>query len=62
MNIREEVSKMKKIAPTVAALPLSVRDHALVLIREELNSRKEDIFAENETGEIKDNKNLNHQG
>ena len=48
MNIREEVSKMKKIAPMVAALPLGVRDHALELIKEELNSRKEDIFAENE--------------
>lgn len=47
MNIKEEVRKMKKVSPHVAALPLETRDHALALIKEELNARQEEIFAEN---------------
>ena len=47
MNIKEEVRKMKKVSPRVAALPLETRDHALALIKEELNARQEEIFAEN---------------
>ena len=47
MNIKEEVRKMKKVSPRVAALPLETRDHALALIKEELNARREEIFAEN---------------
>ena len=47
MNIKEEVRKMKKVSPRVAALPLETRDRALALIKEELNARQEEIFAEN---------------
>ena len=47
MNIKEEVSKMKKVSPHVAALPLEVRNTALSVIRDELISRKQEIFAEN---------------
>ncbi len=47
MNIREEVSKMKKISPMTAALPLETRNHALTLIRDGLNAGKEEIFQEN---------------
>ncbi|MBP3902221.1 MAG: glutamate-5-semialdehyde dehydrogenase [Blautia sp.] len=47
MNIKEEVRKMKKVSPRVAALPLETRDRALALIKEKLNARQEEIFAEN---------------
>ena len=47
MNIKKEVRKMKKVSPRVAALSVETRDHALALIKEELNARQEEIFAEN---------------
>ena len=47
MNIKEEVRKMKKVSPRVAALSDETRDHALALIKEELNARREEIFVEN---------------
>ncbi|MBQ9064890.1 MAG: glutamate-5-semialdehyde dehydrogenase [Blautia sp.] len=47
MNIREEVSKMKKVSPHVAALPPEMRNRALEMIRDALNGEKERIFEEN---------------
>ncbi len=47
MEIREEVRKMKRVAPAVAASTREQRDHVLELIAESLESHKEEIFEEN---------------
>ena len=48
MNIREEVGKMKKDAPFLAASPIEDRNRALDKIVENLKAHKEDIFQAND--------------
>ena len=48
MNIREEVGKMKKDAPFLAASPIEDRNRALEKIAENLKAHKEDIFQAND--------------
>ena len=48
MNIREEVGKMKKDAPFLAASPIEDRNRALDKIAENLKAHKEDIFQAND--------------
>lgn len=47
MKIREEVRKMKKDAPFLAASSIETRNKALELIAENLKAHKEEIFCEN---------------
>lgn len=47
MKIREEVRKMKKDAPFLAASAIETRNKALELIAENLKAHKEEIFCEN---------------
>lgn len=47
MKIREEVRKMKKDAPFLAASSIESRNKALELIAENLKAHKEEIFCEN---------------
>ena len=47
MEIREEVRKMKRVAPQVASSTLEQRNHVLKLIGESLERHKEEIFAAN---------------
>ena len=48
MHIREEVGKMKKDAPFLAASPIEDRNRALEKIAENLKAHKEDIFQAND--------------
>ncbi len=47
MVVRDEVRKMKSVAPLVAALSNEARCKALKVIAERLQEKKDDIFAEN---------------
>ncbi len=47
MSIREEVRKMKKDAPFLAASPAELRDRALELVKTKLSESAEQIFAAN---------------
>ena len=51
MKIREEVRKMKKDAPFLAASSIETRNKALELIAENLKAHKEEIFCENKRGD-----------